>query len=704
MRRVTSTFAANEQRRGHLRVTPTYELLQMEYMVYETNPVSRNHLAGCTRVPESPTVVIARPCPMSCSCVWFRKDSSLSAPPFSRVEAGSLWARLVAGWADHLDPTGARTLIDGIPNRHDAGGSYEGVTRMLWGLGGWLSRPEREPVVEWRGKRYDIVELTRRALLAGTDPDSPGYWGVPAQPGASDQRTVESGQVAFALWQSRSRIWSTLTDPERARIIAWLDACGHRPPAWRNNWALFWALNHVCRKSLGVDHDESIITDVLAWLDDVYCGDGWYDDGAARGVDHFDDYTLWVFSSHVLAWAQVDGQSNPARRDELLERVRALMVHLPSFFSADGAYPEYGRSLSYKFARLGAPVWAYHAGVWPHSPGLLRRIVGRHIRSYMDAGAVRADGTLRQELSAVGNPDVRETYIATGSTYWAMQAFGALWTLADDDPFWTDEEEPLPVERGDFTRILPEPGWILVGSQVTRSVQRFSAKSSRYPAKYGKFVYATHAPFNAGLSGGMPSPDSMLCLLSGGHIGHRNHVLASAVGEPGWLRTRFEQRLGEHTHLIESVIVVRGECHLRVHRIHLADGAPPTRAVEGGFPLGYHPGAIPDVSSASGGTRASASDGALTSSISGVAGYDRAPLPAPWKGDQSLNSVYGRYVLPLLEVDVVKDGHQLACVVALGAADQSAVPMPSVEWLADGEIRVQWERQEELVIVPRLRA
>jgi hypothetical protein len=65
--------------------------------------------------------------------------SGLPQPPFTRQDAESLWARLVAGWAEHLDPNGARLLIDGIPNRHDAGGSYEGVTRMLWGLGGWLS-------------------------------------------------------------------------------------------------------------------------------------------------------------------------------------------------------------------------------------------------------------------------------------------------------------------------------------------------------------------------------------------------------------------------------------------------------------------------------------------------------------------------------------------------------------------------------------
>ncbi|HLV37157.1 MAG TPA: hypothetical protein VKY59_18695, partial [Spirillospora sp.] len=69
----------------------------------------------------------------------------LNPQPFTRQEALDLWARLVAGWAHTLDNTGARTLMDGYPNRADGGGSYEGVTRMIWGLGGWLSQPGRTP-------------------------------------------------------------------------------------------------------------------------------------------------------------------------------------------------------------------------------------------------------------------------------------------------------------------------------------------------------------------------------------------------------------------------------------------------------------------------------------------------------------------------------------------------------------------------------
>src|SRR4051812_45838449 len=121
--------------------------------------------------------------------------------PFSRAEALALWSRLVAGWANSLDASGARTLMDGIPNGADRGGSYEGVTRMLWGLGSWLSYPERPAQLEWRGVSYDLEQLTYRALVNGCDPDVLGTWCLPrVRNKDGDQRTVESGQIGFVTW------------------------------------------------------------------------------------------------------------------------------------------------------------------------------------------------------------------------------------------------------------------------------------------------------------------------------------------------------------------------------------------------------------------------------------------------------------------------------------------------------------------------
>jgi hypothetical protein len=238
---------------------------------------------------------------------------------------------MVAGWAQHLDPSGARTLLDGVPGREDAGGSLEGVSRMLWGLGGSLSQ-DRNPALVWRGETFDAAALAKQALVSATDPHSLGFWGRhPKRPGY-DQRTVEAAQVAFTTWQSRRHTWDTMTAQEQGRLLTFLSDFGEKPSSWQNNWALFWLLNHASRKALGAPYDQGLIDSVLEYLEGVYCGGGWYDDGAERGANHFDDYNYWVFGTHVLAWAQVDGSSQPARRDLLLARVRKSMTHFPYFF------------------------------------------------------------------------------------------------------------------------------------------------------------------------------------------------------------------------------------------------------------------------------------------------------------------------------------------------------------------------------------
>lgn len=606
--------------------------------------------------------------------------------PFSRDEALNIWSRLIGGWANSLDSSGARTLMDGIPNSADAGGSYEGVTRMLWGLGSWLSYLNRTSLVTWRNQTYDIEALTYRALVNGCDPDSSGYWGRGGYNPSGDQRTVETGQVAFALWQTRERIWNRMTSNEQANVLAFLTRFGQRPARWTSNWALFWVLNHTARKALNADYDQSMLDEVLfAYLDGVYCGDGWYDDAPQRGVNYFDDYNTWVFASHVMAWAQMDGVSIPERRDELLERVQAWMQNYPYFFAADGAYCEFGRSLAYKFSRLGAPLWAYKLGIWPHSVGMLKQLVGRHLRWYINRGAIRADGTLRQSLTASGSPEIIERYISTGATYWAIQAFGGLWALADNDPFWAAEEEPLPAEQGNFTKVFPQPGWVLKAQNG--HVQRFNAGSVKpgYGAKYNKLVYSTHHPFNVGLDAGEMGVDSCLCLSHLGIRATRENNLAYAVGDKGWLRMRYVIALNGLQHIVDTTVIPLSSMHLRAHRITLDSDAQHVVAEEGSAPLGYDAGAIPTIQTTDGWIFVGFRDSSV--GIKPLQGYS-APAHVI---SGSPNSVYSHNLLAVLSVSLLQPTNDLICAVyAGGMPDLESLPkFGQMGWDTDGQFIAQ---------------
>ncbi|MBU6333279.1 MAG: DUF2264 domain-containing protein [Chloroflexi bacterium] len=587
-----------------------------------------------------------------------------AAAPFTHAMALGLFARIVAGWAERLDKHGARAWLDGIPNHADAGGSYEAVTRILWAVGGWLSQPGRPSVISRAGASYDLAALLERAIRAGTDPASPAYWGVPVQPGAYDQRTVEAGQVAFSLWQSRAHArdhWDTTT---RGQVIAWLAACGAPPAAWHNNRALFWVLNHASRAAPGAPHDRAVIASGLTYLDRVAV-DEWYDDAAQRGERHFDDDNWWVFTTHELAWIETDGASDPARAD---------------WFAADGAYPEYGRSLAYKFARLAAPLWAWRHGLWPHGAGMLRRLVGRHLRWYIDRGALRADGSIRQSLTAQGSPAIIEPYISTGAVYWAMLAFGALWALPDDDPFWHEPEAPLPVERGDMLIRIAPAGWLLVGQHAGGAVHRYNAGSQGSDdASYGKFLYASDAAFNPGRADGMATPDSMLC-------------------------PRYRQSVGGASHAIDTVIVVAGAWHLRIHHIWPAQGVA-VGAVEGASTLGFDHGAAPRLGSdAPAGLEWAAVAGRVVA-IRRIRGYSSQQRAAAWRGRHDVHAIYGDYVVPLLHIDRAAPAHQAICVVYTGPlagwdAAVCAAMQPAIACSAEGAMTIDWHGRRIHVPAP----
>lgn len=618
---------------------------------------------------------------------------------------GETWAMFVGGWADHLDASGANLLIDGIRNHAEPRGSYEGVTRMLWGMGGWLSRPERPATVTWRGHGYDLEELMRRALLAGTDPASPGYWGDPAGTGTA-QPTVEAGQVAYVLWQTRDRIWNHLEGPEQMQIADWLIACGEPPEQrWRNNWALFWAVNHAARASLGIPFDPAIVDDVMGrYLDGVYCGNGWYDDGAERGADHFDDYNYWVFASHVLAWIEIEGDQFPERAEELRQRVGLVMGHVPAFFAADGAYPEYGRSGAYKFARLGSFLWAYRHGVWPHSVDLLRTIVERHVQWYLRRGAIRADGSLRQALTATGSEAIRETYISTGAPYWAMQAFGGLWSLPDDDPFWSAAPEPLPVEQGDVHRVLPEPGWIISGTRESGQIHRFTAHVSHDPAKYAKFAYSTAAPYNAGLANGAPTPDAMIALHLDGHLSHRTQNDAATIHEDGWIRYRHRHGLLGVEVVFDTVVIPDGDFHIRLHRLAEASTDRPIPTIEGAAALGFEHGDTPRLTC----DQATGISGGVSSEHAvAIRCWDlhRSPrLPRFFADGGRGNVVHGSNVIPYLDGELAV-GDIAISTVFLGTARQAVehdianrlVDEPVVRWDDDGGVGIDWRGRHWMV-------
>jgi hypothetical protein len=364
---------------------------------------------------------------------------------------------------------------------------------------------------------HGLADWYAAGLAAGTDPASPHRWPRLDEIG---QAKVEAASIVIALHETRPWIWDRLDDAVRARVLAWLAAfAGARVPD--NNWVWFRAVVAAFSRSAGGTWDRGDIEHAITRTESWYAGGGWYTDGGARNFDH---YNGWAMHLYPLWYCRIAGDlADPVLAQRYRSRLRRYLSDAAHLVGGDGAPLFQGRSLTYRFAAL-APFWAGALfDATPLAPGLTRRIASGMLRYFLSAGCLREDGTLQIGWHGEFLP-VRQAYSGPGSPYWASKGFAGL-LLPADDPVWRSAEEPLPVERGDFTRVARAPGWVVSGTSadgIIRVANHGTDHASGEPGEvddpfYCRWSYATRA--GPGLSGDV---DSGVCLIAAdGRPSHR---------------------------------------------------------------------------------------------------------------------------------------------------------------------------------------
>jgi hypothetical protein len=485
----------------------------------------------------------------------------------------------------------------------------------------------------------DLVARYARGLTSGTDPSSREAW-----PRIRDvsQPMVEAAQVALGLSLSRPWIWDRLSDGERTRIAAWL-AGVHGKRFWYNNWLLFQVIVNAFLKSVGVPHRQDEIDGNLDAVDSWYRRDGWYTDGPGANYDY---YVGWAIHFYTLMWCRIDGDASDAARAAVYRRRAArYLEQFRLLFAADGAPLYHGRSLTYRLAAV-APLWAGAAlEATPLAPGETRRIASGVLRHFVERGAIRGGLLTRGWYREF--PAMLQYYSGHGSPYWASSGFLGL-ALPPAHPVWTETEEPMAVERGDFCAAMAEPGFLVRGTRADGIVRVASHRSDHYPlplprrlklehagarliqalkggapppgagpddAHYRKLAYSTHAAPELGKLGDERDIDSQIALLwESGRASRRVKLHPIAVVDR-FAASAFYPSEPEWTERIETVSIARGAAEIRVHHV-TAGGA--ARVRDGGFAVAGD--APPEAATGHRWARAARRDG-LTSLIAGLHGF-----------------------------------------------------------------------------------
>ncbi len=590
---------------------------------------------------------------------------------WTREHWEAVLARLTCGYVLAAERQGspARALFpDDRSDRPDSVDALQAFGCIANAWAAWLRNPANPACLTFRGREMNLESLLRESLLDGTDPAKPHtYWG---DIGHMDQRIVDQTNVSLALWLSRERVFNRMSGVERDQVIGWLAQVDGKK-TWPDNWILFPAVSATVRLHLGYPASEADLDSRLDQIAAFYRGDGWYADGAG---DEFDLYSAWVFGWHYLLCVAIDGERRSERLRLALDRARSFLSGFQYFFGANGVYAPWGRSLTSRFGAVGTFAIAHWLNAAPLEPGLLRRLSSGCIKYFVERGFFDSERHFARQGFHGDHPQAAESYVAPGSPLAACQGLFAL-TLDRDDPFWTEAEKPLPVEREDFDVALPAPGFALSGRRATGQVILLNSRSGHdsdverhdYPPKYGKFAYTSHFPFNSVGASGPYAPDAMIALTADGQtFGYRTTTRAGGC-TPGMIWCEFDETVRGEVQRIRVAIILWRD--LQVRLAHLQPSLP-VRAFEAPGTLGCRGAAAVSRRSdvEAGWEYAEAEVQAVA--IRRLWGYDGQCASAPFLGYSNLNLAH-----PYSEQPMVFETHPGA-----GARNLAAVsllrPMP----------------------------
>ncbi len=458
--------------------------------------------------------------------------------------------------------------IEGMASDHDANADrLESYARpfLLWAH--WQKSLEAHSDGDDEAISKTAKAWFRQGLLAGTDPDSPEFWGHSAN---FHQHSVEMGLMVIGLELSRESLWSTLSDSEKQQVLSWLESDVGNGHHWNNHMFFgILVMEFLIREGRGHEVYRLVVDRWFEELDGMYASDGWYMDGMNQA---FDFYNAYAWHYYILWWISLYGENNSDRCRRWSERCGRFLQDYPHFFAESGEHPAFGRSITYRF-NATAPFGLAHAlGVSPLEPGLSRSLCQRNLKFFMDKPVAQSQGCLSlgwyDEFI-----DMVEVYSCGGSTYWAAKAFAPL-LLGPDDAFWTNEEITCPASKGDIALALKPPSLVVrntngeveivnVGSQIASTNTRFG------PYKWGLLSYKSSYGFTIVRDNDQyPLDCGLTAQAPGSEIVYGRHYTAPAIVAPDRMACLYSlgRKFEQFQVSVETRMWWKADWQLIVHR------------------------------------------------------------------------------------------------------------------------------------------
>ena len=357
-------------------------------------------------------------------------------------------------WERALDVNGSRVFYEGMPSIHGKNiDGLEGFARLSPLLAQYLKQSHsRDQLKDFDAR---LLELLRNGLKNGTDPDHPGYWGDIED---DDQRTVEAADIALTIYIGKEFLWDCWDKEVQQHVTEWLSGALQR---WvtPNNWLLFVALIGAVLSSLNQVDIDDVAKDAFHKFNSFYLGDGWYSDGNPQNgviIDWYNAYQIHYALYFLEKSCPELGNSVP------LEGLKDFGKSTLDLATPEG-FPIFGRSVCYRMAFPTGAILA--ARKEPTLEMQARRALDVTWEFFTRNGALQngvpTQGYFSTDLALL------DLYSGPASPLWCTRSLVAAMEFGENETFWTQIPEALPIEVSSYDYFLSGPKLRIIGSHET---------------------------------------------------------------------------------------------------------------------------------------------------------------------------------------------------------------------------------------------
>ena len=317
----------------------------------------------------------------------------------------------------------------------------EALGRLLAGISPWL---ELGIIEGYEGSlRGEFAKMARKAIDAGTDPDSPDYMNFEK----GRQPVVDAAFLAHAIIRAPKELWGKLEQRVRNNVVDAMKLTRKILPHY-NNWLLFSAMVETFLYSVGEDWDKMRVDYALKQHEEWYLGDGIYGDGPQFHWDYYNSFVIQPMLIDIIETVSGEFESWQSLKEEIINRAVRYAGIQEKLISPEGTFPAIGRSLAYRFGvfQLLGQMALRQDLLEEISPSQVRCAMTAVIKKMIETpGTFDEDGWLR--IGFVGHqPDIGERYISTGSLYLCATGLLPL-GLSEETLFWQGKGEKWTAKK-----------------------------------------------------------------------------------------------------------------------------------------------------------------------------------------------------------------------------------------------------------------